>query len=704
LKAFGAMELREGRIPAFNPVWGLGQPFRGNPNALPYYPGNIFYLILPFWSAFNLHYALHWLIALLTMTALARGLGQGPAGSLTAGITYAGSGWMLSALTYYNLLAVAAWWPLAMLGAVRGGRRGIALGGLACGLALLGGEPVAAALGLVPLLLAAVSRHGWRRGIATAVAIGAVGVLLALPQIVAFARALPFTYRGSHGMTAKQAAFYTLHPLRVLELLVPFPFGRPGWLGRYGIWAGDVLPHMPLFLTLYSGTVAIWLAASAAARRRPWALLALAGLVLAAATGISGEWLVRASFGLFRFPEKLLFWFALAVPLLAGWGIEEIAERRGWRRAAVWAGGAMAVLAALGAAVLPFLLSAVTRALPADRRDAAVGIVQTQGWAWVAGLLIGGGALLLAAWAARRGRLAVVVALQLAVLVQLYPAALTDDAAPYRKQAAWKGLVPEGAAVVNSSLAVPEWFPDPRYQLPPGPRAVLERQKVENLDPVPGVLQGLTYPLAPDLEGMGSPLFTPLLSALPRLSWPERARWFRLLGTDAAILYLDVQVPELRRAATAERRGVLTRLYRGVDPAPPVWWPRQVVVAPTPADAVRTVSALPDPVAVVSAPRAVAHDPAGRVRLISASPDRIELEVEGNGGLAVVRRAYQPLLVARSGGRTLPTLPADLCLLGVEVPPGRHRVVLEVSSRPEWIAAGVALLALLGVGLALRKD
>ena len=31
VKAFGAAELRQGRIPAFNPSWGLGQPFRGEP-------------------------------------------------------------------------------------------------------------------------------------------------------------------------------------------------------------------------------------------------------------------------------------------------------------------------------------------------------------------------------------------------------------------------------------------------------------------------------------------------------------------------------------------------------------------------------------------------------------------------------------------------------------------------------------------------
>ena len=77
LKAFGAAELRQGRIPAFNPDWGLGQPFRGNPNVLAFYPGNVFYRVLPFWIAFNLHYALHWLIAFLTMRSLARGLGHG---------------------------------------------------------------------------------------------------------------------------------------------------------------------------------------------------------------------------------------------------------------------------------------------------------------------------------------------------------------------------------------------------------------------------------------------------------------------------------------------------------------------------------------------------------------------------------------------------------------------------------------------------
>ncbi|HSM14095.1 MAG TPA: hypothetical protein VLA66_08495, partial [Thermoanaerobaculia bacterium] len=85
-KAYGAAQLAEGRIPAINESWGLGQPFRGNPNALPMYPGNVLYRLLPFGTAFHLHYALHWLLAFLAMRRLAGELGQSREAALLAGL------------------------------------------------------------------------------------------------------------------------------------------------------------------------------------------------------------------------------------------------------------------------------------------------------------------------------------------------------------------------------------------------------------------------------------------------------------------------------------------------------------------------------------------------------------------------------------------------------------------------------------------
>jgi hypothetical protein len=727
LKAFGAEALRAGRIPAFNPTWGLGQPFRGNPNALPFYPGNLLYLALPFWSAFNLHYALHWLLALAAMAALARGLGQGRAAALVAGLTYAGCGWMLSALTFYNLLAVAAWWPLAMLGAATGGRRGIALGGTACGLAILGGEPVAAALGIVPLTAAAVARLGWRRGAAAAAAVVGLGLAVALPQVVATMRVLAFTTRGGAGLSAAQAATHALHPWRLLELLVPFPFGQPGTIGRQGIWAVAVLPEMPLFLTLYCGVVGLWLAAAAAARQRVWALLAAGGIILAVAAGAAGELLVRASFGMFRFPEKFLFWPALALPLLAGWGLEEVvrAERRAWRTAAGLAGVTTLVLAALLRLASPVALAGVAARLeplaPAQRA-AALALAASQLGAWTIALLIAGAALAAGAIAARQGRVAALAALQLALLAQLYPLAATDSTAPYRAPAPWARLAgglaggvgarggggasgagsragaagTERPAVVNELLEAPRWRADPGYRLPEGSRAVVERMKALDLAPAPGVLHGLTYPLAPDLEGTQSPLSGLMLAQLPRLGWRARARWFRSVGLTAAVLYEDPAEPDLRLLGQAERHGVASRLYAVRDPAPRAWWPRQLTPAPTPRDALAAVAGAADPVAAVAVPRLLPHDPGGRLLLLAEAPDRIELEVAGSGGVAVVRRAYQPLYRASTAGRPLPTFPVNLDLLGIAVPAGRHRIEVTVSAWPEALAGLAALLALAG--------
>ena len=55
---------------------------------------------------------------------------------------------------------------------------------------------------------------------------------------------------------------------------------------------------------------------------------------------------------------------------------------------------------------------------------------------------------------------------------------------------------------------------------------------VSDLDPATGALHGLTYPLAPDLDGIFSPLQALLYDNLARFGWPARIQWLRLLGAD----------------------------------------------------------------------------------------------------------------------------------------------------------------------------
>jgi len=177
-----------------------------------------------------------------------------------------------------------------------------------------------------------------------------------------------------------------------------------------------------------------------------------------------------------------------------------------------------------------------------------------------------------------------------------------------------------------------------------------------------------------------------------------------VLGLNAAVLFEDPGVPGLRLLDQTTDRGVTARLYGVEGPAPFAWWPERVEAVGSDAEVLRGVSATADPIATVFVEGAVTHRPGGRIRVVSETPDRIELDVEGDGGLAVVRRAYQPMIEARAEGRRLATRPVDLVLLGVEVPPGRHRLALSVSAIPEIVSGVIALLALLAALWVLRRD
>ena len=213
------------------------------------------------------------------------------------------------------------------------------------------------------------------------------------------------------------------------------------------------------------------------------------------------------------------------------------------------------------------------------------------------------------------------------------------------------------------------------------------------LDPATGALHGLTYPLAPDLDGIFSPLQALLNDNLARFGWPARIQWLRLLGAAWLVRAEDGQPPPPLEEVTAETYLRRHELYRIPDPAPLAFWPREVLAAASPIAALGMVNRLPDPLATAVASRAVEHHPEGRVEILAVEDDRLHLAVASAGGLLVVQRAYFPILEARlEDGRRLATLPVDLVLLGVEVPAGRHEIRIGTSSRPEAIAGLVSLL------------
>lgn len=685
LEAFGAMQLRAGEAlpPALNPTWALGQPYRGDPVASAFYPTNLLFRTLPFWTAFNVHLLLHWLLAAVAMGRLARALGGSPQAAALAALAYGGGGWLLSSLSLFHILAVAAWWPLVLLGAVRGGRRGIALGGLACGLALLAGEPLTAALGVVPLVLLAVERHGWRRGLLVTAAIGGSGLLVAAPQWVETLRVLATTFRGSHGVLASQAGTYRFHPGRLLELVVPLPFGAPA-ADAGAPWARRIVPHVPFYYALYPGVVAAALALRGARRRPALALLAVAGVLVAWAPGVPPTLFMSLSAGVFRSPEKALFWLALALPLLAAVGFDA-ARANGGRGLRPWlAGAALLLVAAAG----------VRWGL-----DGGGGVAGARALALARQLAVAGLIVAVAGWALWRRLPAALLGLQLLALLPLHALLIAERVTTLESPSPLAARLGARRAVLPVEYTYPPWnvaTPDRSSESP----ALRARRLSFALGPVPGVIEGLTYPMAPDLVGMHHRFFDYVLFRTARGGWDERVAWMRTLGVEAVTSPQPLPVAGLAPLAVGRLAGEASYLYAVDDPAPPAWWPRDVAVAETPAAGYALVVRRTAPTATAAVPLALPapHRAGARVAVLAAAPDRVVVAVRGEGGLLVVRRAYQPLWRARSGagGGELPVLPADVALTGVLVPAGEHRVELFV---PRWPVRAAVLVGVLSAAL-----
>jgi hypothetical protein len=286
-------------------------------------------------------------------------------------------------------------------------------------------------------------------------------------------------------------------------------------------------------------------------------------------------------------------------------------------------------------------------------------------------------------------------------LLQLFPLVRTTSVDTFRRATPWVQRLAPGTAVFHTLDPRPVWEPVPDFRFPGDQRDVISYASALDLDAVPGMFYGLTFPLAADPEGLSSSLHTFLGVELALAEWRERVPWLRALGVEYFVTHRPLDDPTgVELVAEEPRFGARSFLYRVQGPAPPVWWPRRVVASPGPRAAFVQVSRLADPVATVVAAETFEQPPGGRATIVEEGADRVVLEVDSPGGLVVLRRSYHPLYRVRAGDRELATEPVNLTLLGITVPPGRHRVVVDVDGAPEALAAGAGGLAALAALLA----
>jgi hypothetical protein len=333
-----------GKLPVWSPEISGGRPLLPNPNAGALYPLRAALGTLSFPSAARVFPVFHWIAAGIGMIVLLRAIGASRAASWIGAVTYTISGVGVSEVFYPHIhpgMALLPWtvWAVARPGTGRGGR--LIVLSLLLGLLFLAGDVFTSAMAIVSCalwLLVEENRSERAPAFVLLLLALALAALIALPQILATSLWIPETNRAVAGMKVRDSLFFSIHPLRLLELVFPYPLGLTWTLENSDIWGWTVFrgKAMGLFSTLYAGAFAVialvtgWKLDSRGARFARF-LFVIALLVSVLPSLVPASWERLPSPIPLRNPEKFAVAWMFALALLAGFSLDRL-RRIGWPR------------------------------------------------------------------------------------------------------------------------------------------------------------------------------------------------------------------------------------------------------------------------------------------------------------------------------------------------------------------------------------
>lgn len=683
-KSYVLERLLRGELPVWCERWGTGRPFFGlvQPGALD--PLNAL-LLLPHPLSLDLYNLSHLLVMMFGARAWLRREGVDEVDAAASGALLGMSGYVASMLscngTYAWGVAFVPWCLVAVAAAgekpdLREALPQVVGVAAAVSLGVLSGDPMSALFAGGCGLAVALSRGtaGARRRSLFALAGGCAlaGMLCAIQLLPAVEVAR--TYRGG-GVTQRDAETFSLHPRRLLELLVPDALGQPfsrAWEAPSLYTRSAQQRLIPFALTVHQGVATLPLALLALSRRRRLDLalgaLLLAGLALAFGRHAPvWPWMFAHVPGvaMFRHPEKYTFLSSLALAALAARGLAE--ARR------------VPVKTAAAAGLMGLAMLAASRALPASGA--------LRGAAWLGGYAA---AFALVAW--KRSPRA---------LVALLPAAMLACELTL-------GVMP----LYRWTPAAPTYAPPPLLQAlsrdrPGGARGALVfrdlllRVRSDEMDPMSAVAS-----LMPNLAMRDGVRFLDSYDAI-RVSRVRSLRrevrrapvaLLRAWGADYAVLALGGALPAgLAEVAADPARGV--RLVRVAGPAPRVYLARRSVPVRGPDEALRAMEGAGFTPGESAAVEGEAREARGRCVVVREAPEAREFQCESDApGWLHVGETFDPAWRARVNGREVAAARSNELFVAIPVPAGASRV--QMSLRAKGLRAGAGI-SLAGVALAL---
>lgn len=700
-----------GELPVWTPEISGGRPLAPNPNMGAFYPVRVLFSRLPFPTALRLSPVIHWAAAGIGMLLLLSGLGVSPGGAWVGAVTYVFSGVSVSEVFYPHIQPGMTLLPWILWQARRArGIRGVIGLSIPFALVLLAADvfTIAVAVACAALFLVleqdeAEAARGLGR-VAVAVALGAFA---AAPQILATALWIPQTNRGVLGMKLSNATLYSISPWRLLEFVVPYPFG-PAWrLDAWELWGGPVHNYrgIGLFDTLYLGALPLIAAVVLWKARKPGLRFARVLLVLALAVSVLPT-LMPAAWGAWhsplplRNPEKFAVAIALALSIFGAWGFDVFRQRP--RPRGVFGIAIVLTVLAAAAALWPRPTGSLAVALiggdaPFPDR-AAISLpfaLSTAGLLWVATLVA-------LDWLrkSQRGQAAALALLTLVPIAANRPIARTAPEQVALGSTPFASLIaradPSGfyrtlGGEIYRPLDAPR---DTRY----GEGWEAARQDWVHDTPVLWK-RGMVFNYDFDEGDLARVESLRKLSGLAA-AFPDSGSFFGVFA-----LRWCVRSPAQAALPGYHRFGgnAVQDWDEHVQPYPDIRLATDWIEVESAIASARRIGQIPGGLVLETGRRASGHAAAGTVDVRKRTQATLEVETNAAGpAWLFVLRAFWDYRSVSVDGKEVEPVPANVAFTAIPVPAGRHRVLWQ-ERLPEWEISrwGPPLFALIMIGGAL---
>ena len=709
-----------GRLPIWSKEVSGGRPLLPNPNSGSLYPVRPLLSLVSFPAAMRIFPVLHWIVAGIGMIFLLGALGVTRAGAWIGAVTYSLSAVAVAEVFYPHIqpgMALLPWtvWILVR----RGGSRSWKLVGLSLlfGLLFLAGDIFTSGMAAVSCLLWILVEEERGEKVASFVLLclaGLLAMLIALPQILATALWIPETNRAVMGMKLRESLYFSIHPLRLLELVVPYVFG-PTWnLDDSDIWAWSLFhgKAMGLFNSLYAGAFAVvavvtgWRSRQKGGRfARYLFLLALSVTVLPSL--IPTRWAGFQSPLPLRNPEKFAVVLVLALAIFSGLAFDRLraeAVRRRW----VLAVGVVLSAASVAAALFPGATGRfATFVIPGNEEMTAragrylPGALAEGGLYWAATVV----ALLLLR---RQGRTAVAASLALLTLV---PVAANRKIARTLTEQELFSPTPFARAVLRR---------DPDHAFRTLGETLYREERLKIVFPSRddeytdagrrfliyhtsvfwdlGTVFNFDFDVG-DLSRMESLRRFSVIAA----GFNDSAKLFASVSLKYGIRFKDQKaIPGFRPFGEDDYQ----YWDEHKDALPHIRLAESWTEEPSALDALNAIPRLAlSEIVVETGSRRKGRSRPGVVRVVRNLPEELVVAVDASdpSWLFLLRGFWQHRTV-EVDGRPVEYIPAQVAFTGVPIPPGKHEVVLREllpgGSVSRW---GPVLFVLLAVGLIARE-